>query len=70
MFTLYSNNCPKCKVLKAKLTQKNIQFEEISDLTTVIEKGFMSVPILQADDKFLDFSEAVKYINEIGVVSV
>jgi glutaredoxin len=62
---LYSNGCPKCKVLKAKLEQKNISFEESDDLNFLIEKGFMSIPVLEVDGEFLDFASAVKYVNEM-----
>ena len=30
-----------------------------------IEKGFMTVPVLQIDDKYYQFGEAVKVINEL-----
>lgn len=63
--TLYSNGCPKCKVLKMKLDSKNISYEEVDDFTKVIEKGIMSMPVLQVDDKFLEFADAVKYVNEL-----
>lgn len=62
---LYSNNCPKCKVLKTKLEQKNIAYQETDDFSTVIERGILSMPVLQNGEKFMDFTQAVKYVNEI-----
>jgi glutaredoxin len=67
---LYSTNCPKCNVLEKKLEQKNIDFTIIDCTadTTYIEmligKGFQSMPILQINDEFLDFSKANKWIGE------
>lgn len=69
MVKLYSTNCSKCKVVELKLKQKNIDFELITDTDKVVEIGrknnIMSAPILEADGKYLDFTSAVKYINEI-----
>lgn len=62
---LYSNNCPKCKVLKKKLESANIAFEVCEDLDVVIEKGFKTLPVLfnKNDGKFMTFTEAVAFIN-------
>lgn len=60
---LYSNDCPKCKVLKMKLDQKNAQYEVCSELDELIARGIMSMPVLRINDEFLEFSEAVKYVN-------
>lgn len=65
---LYSSGCPKCKVVELKLKQKNIEFELIEDENKVVEIGkannILSVPILQVNDKYLDFSSAINYIKE------
>ena len=58
--TLYSTKCPKCKVLEAKLKQKNIEYVEINDVTLMQEKGFKTAPKLEIDDVVYDFAEAVK----------
>lgn len=64
---LYTVNCPKCKVLALKLRQKNINFETVSDVDEVVEigreHGIASAPILQIDSDYLDFSQAIKYVN-------
>ena len=65
MITIYSTpTCPRCKVLKAKLAQKGITYEECMDETKMQELGIMSVPAMSVDDKLLEFSEAIKYVNE------
>ena len=61
---LYSTHCPKCKVLGMKLKQKNINFEENTDVDAMIEKGFKSAPILEVDGVIYDFKEAVDWIGE------
>lgn len=61
---LYSTHCPKCNVLEAKLKDKNIEFEEVNDKNLMIEKGFMSVPILEVDGEVLKYADAMKWVNE------
>ena len=53
---LYSTGCPKCKVLEAKLKQKDIEYEHISDMDIMADKGFMSVPMLEVDGNVMDFA--------------
>ena len=64
MITLYSTHCPKCIVLEKKLEAKNIEFTLVEDQDLMIEKGFMSAPILEVDGEAMDFTKAVKWVNE------
>lgn len=65
MVTLYSTNCPKCKVLEMKLKQKNIEFNTITDIQEMSALGIKSAPTLKLDDdNILDFSKAIKWVNE------
>ena len=43
---LYSTNCPKCKVLKQKLSEAKIDFIEFTDVEEMIKMGISHVPIL------------------------
>lgn len=61
---LYSTNCPKCKVLEAKLKQSNIEYEEINDVNLMVNKGFTTVPVLEVDGVIYNFKEAIKWIGE------
>ena len=61
---LFSNNCPKCKILKEKLKQSNISFEENSNVELMIQKGFATVPVLEVDGVAYNFKEAVEWIKE------
>lgn len=64
MIILYTIDCPKCKVLERKLEEKNIQYEVCKDTNIMAEKGYMYLPILEIDDKVLNFKEAVDWIKE------
>lgn len=60
---LYSNDCPRCKVLKSKLDSKKIKYETINDIDTMKLKGFYQVPMLEVGDKIMDFVTANNWIN-------
>lgn len=62
---LYSTHCPKCNVLTKKLINSGIEYSEINDISIMQEKGYMTVPILEVDDKSMDFAEANNWINNI-----
>ena len=59
---LFSNNCQKCKILKMKLDQKQTTYEECNDVDIMIEKGFMSMPMLQVNGETMNFNEAIKWV--------
>jgi glutaredoxin len=61
---LYEHGCPRCKVLKSKLDQKGIKYENITDVEIMKEKGFAEAPKLEVGTKIMDFKEAVEWIKE------
>lgn len=64
MIKLFTTHCPKCIVLESKLKTKNIKYNVITDLDEMQAKNFMSVPMLQIDNTILDFSQAIRWVNE------
>ena len=64
MITLYSTHCPRCRVLETKLTQKNIEFNVVTDVNKMESLGIQSVPILEVNDKLLNFTDAVAWVNK------
>lgn len=64
MIKLYTTHCPKCNVLTTKLQQKNINYEEITDIEIMTIKGFMQVPMLEVEDKVMNFVDANTWINQ------
>ena len=61
---LYEHGCPRCKVLKAKLDQKKIQYTNISDVELMMAKGFEEAPKLEVNGVVMGFKDAVKWIGE------
>lgn len=60
---LYTTHCPKCMVIEKKLQQKNIPFNSCEDVSTLVDRGFKQAPILFVDGQYLEFGDAVKWIN-------
>ena len=65
MIKLYSTNCPKCRVLESKMQKKNIEFTTCTDMNEMIALGIKGAPALELEDgKILNFSDAVRWVNE------
>lgn len=62
MIKLYTTHCPKCKVIEKKLAQKGIKYTEVTDKDEMINRGFKSAPVLEVDDKILNFGDANRWI--------
>ena len=63
MIKLYTTECPKCKVLKKKLDEKGIPYTVCSDINEMMEKQINSVPVLEVEERLLQFSEAIEWAN-------
>lgn len=61
---MYSTGCPRCEILKERLREKNIAFEEVDDIDKMLSLGIMSVPYLLVDDELLDFRDAILWAND------
>lgn len=61
---LYTTNCPKCKILEAKLNSKNVKYKVESNIDKMLAKGLMSAPGLEVNGQLMDFITANKWINE------
>ena len=67
--TLYSTGCPKCTVLKRKLSENNIEYVESNDVDKMSELGIQSVPMLEVGGELLDFSEAIGWVNAVNITN-
>ena len=65
MITIYTTEtCPKCRILKKKLEEKGIEYEEFTDEAEMQRMGILSVPVMTVDGRVMDFPQAVQYVNE------
>ena len=60
---LYTIDCPKCEILEAKLNDKNIKFEKITDEDIAKSLGIDTFPVLEVNGELLKFSDANKWVN-------
>lgn len=69
---LYSTGCPKCNVLKKKLDISGLDYKICDNMTDITEickkKGEMYVPLLQNDEKIMNFIEAITWLKKVGEV--
>lgn len=63
--TLYTTDCPKCKILESKLKAKNIEYNTVTDIEVMQKKGFKQAPMLEIDNMVLGFQSAVNYLNGV-----
>lgn len=61
---LYTTHCPKCMVLETKLKEKNINYYICEDLDIMEQKGFISAPMLETNEKVMTFGEALQWLKE------
>lgn len=60
---LYSTDCPKCKILEQKLNELSIEYKKERDVAVMLDKGFVSAPMLEVDGNVMDFKRAVEWIK-------
>lgn len=61
---LYTTGCPKCRILEKKLQAAGISFETVADADKMVELGFMSAPMLVAGGETMDFSQAIRWVDQ------
>ena len=61
---LYSTDCPLCKTLEMKLKHAGVPYTKITDTDEMEALGFQSVPMMYSCGKYMNFSEAMDYLNE------
>lgn len=64
---LYTTGCPKCRVLKSKLAEKNVEYQENTSIEDMQKLGISLVPVLSVDGELMDFTKAVKYVNSLSI---
>ena len=59
----YTTHCPKCKVLEAKLKEKNIDYIENNNIPEMLARGIEEAPVLIVKDRMMPFAEAIHWVN-------
>jgi hypothetical protein len=50
-------------VLERKLSEKDINYDEITDINKMLSMEFESVPILDVNEKVMNYTEAIEWIK-------
>lgn len=58
--------CPKCEILKKKLTAAGISYENVTDKDEMTRLGIRSCPVLNNGESLLRFEDAVAWVNNGG----
>lgn len=66
MVTLYSTNCPKCKIIEAKLKQLGLEYKVITNIEEMKTLGITTAPVMCVDDKKYDFNNSIRYLKEVA----
>lgn len=66
MIKFYTSHCPKCKVLKKLMDDKNIEYEEIDDENIYLEiaekNNIISMPFAEINERVVNTKELQNYI--------
>lgn len=67
--TIYTTDtCPKCRILKKKLKEKNISFLEETDVNKMLKLDILAVPQMTVDNgELMNFEQAIQWVNKQGV---
>lgn len=64
--TIYTTpTCPRCKILKDRLTASEINFTECQDVEKMETLGITEVPKLMVADQLLSFGEAIAWLKTV-----
>lgn len=63
MITLYTINCPNCKILEERLRLRGIKFEICSDVDKMLSMGMSTMPVLEVDNTFMNFQQAFAWVE-------
>ena len=64
MIVLYSNHCPCCEVLKARLDVAGIDYTINSDTAGMLAQGITHLPMLCVDGMMMNYPAALAWLNE------
>lgn len=64
---LYSTGCPQCMVLETLLKNRGVSYSKVTDQQTMLDKGFVHVPMLEVDGTVMSFPESMAWARELEV---
>lgn len=59
----YTTGCPKCKILKKKLDEKDVVYAVNDSVDEMLRLGITQVPMLSIDGQLKNFKESIEWVN-------
>lgn len=59
----YHINSAQCKTVRQKLIENDFEFEEITDIPTILKCGIIHVPMLEIEGEIMDFIQSLKWFK-------
>jgi glutaredoxin len=53
--------CPHCSEIKRILNNKNIAYDEVTDINVMKEKKFLEVPMLEIGENIMSYAEILNW---------
>ena len=63
--TLYSTDCPRCRVLQMKLNELNLGYTVKTDIADMQALGITTAPVLEVDGELFAFNKALAYLAKL-----
>lgn len=60
---LYSTGCPMCDVLKTKMDEAGIAYQECNSLEDMEKLNITAVPVVDNGEELLSFREAIEWVK-------
>ena len=64
MIVLYTNHCPCCEALKARLDEAGIDYTVNGDAAEMLAQGITHLPMLSVDGNMMNYPAALAWLNE------
>ena len=59
-----TNTCHRCNAVKQILQVNNVEYDEITDIDIMRDRGFTEVPMMDVGEKTLDYGDISAWLKE------
>ena len=59
-----TSTCHRCHAVKQILQANNVEYEEVTDINIMRDRGFIEVPMMDVDEKTLDYGDISAWLKE------
>lgn len=59
----HTTTCPQCKMVEMQLKNKNIEYESVEEVDSILAKGIDHTPALEVDGEILFGKDIINWIK-------